>query len=101
MIATSHDALRERAQRYLEALPESAVQVAPSIAYVGGGSLPQTSIASLAIVVRAASPERAAARLRRNDPAIVARVEDGRVLLDLRTIAPDEDAAVISALRLI
>jgi hypothetical protein len=39
-----------------------------------------------------------AANLRRAKPAIVARVSDGCVLFDLRTIAPDEDDTVIASL---
>ena len=42
--------------------------------------------------------QRLAARLRGATPPIVARNEDGRLLLDLRSIAPDEDAEVIDAL---
>jgi L-seryl-tRNA(Ser) seleniumtransferase len=40
-----------------------------------------------------------AARLRRADPPVMARIEDGRVLLDPRTVLPGEDAAVVAALR--
>jgi L-seryl-tRNA(Ser) seleniumtransferase len=40
-----------------------------------------------------------AARLRRADPPVVARVEEGRVVLDPRTVMPDEDEAVVGALR--
>jgi L-seryl-tRNA(Ser) seleniumtransferase len=39
-----------------------------------------------------------ASRLRAADPPIVARVEDGRVLLDLRTVFPDQDPAIVQAL---
>ena len=39
------------------------------------------------------------ARLRASDPPIVARVEEGRVLLDLRTVFPEQDQAVIAALQ--
>jgi L-seryl-tRNA(Ser) seleniumtransferase len=37
-------------------------------------------------------------KLRENDPPIVARVEDGRVLLDLRTVFPEQDVAIANAL---
>jgi L-seryl-tRNA(Ser) seleniumtransferase len=43
--------------------------------------------------------DRDAARLRRGDPPVVARVEDGRLVLDPRTVLPGEDALVVSALR--
>jgi L-seryl-tRNA(Ser) seleniumtransferase len=37
--------------------------------------------------------------LRHNDPPIVARVEEGRVLLDLRTVFPEQDGAIVAALQ--
>ena len=39
------------------------------------------------------------AALRRNDPPIIARVEEGRVLLDLRTVFPEQDAEIAKALQ--
>ena len=96
MLAATIDELRERARAYAAAVP--GAEVVESVAYVGGGALPQARIASVAIAVACEYPDGLAARLRRNMPAIVARVEGGRVLLDLRTIAPEEDAAVKTAL---
>ncbi|MGZ3542566.1 MAG: L-seryl-tRNA(Sec) selenium transferase, partial [Vulcanimicrobiaceae bacterium] len=99
MLGASIDALRERAERYLQGLGGKHVQIVPSAAYVGAGSLPETTLPSLALAVSGArTPDAIASRLRRNDPAIVGRVEGGRVLLDLRTIASEQDSAVIAAL---
>jgi L-seryl-tRNA(Ser) seleniumtransferase len=39
--------------------------------------------------------------LRAADPPIIARVEDGRVLLDLRTVFPEQDEAIVKTLKLI
>ncbi|MGZ3552933.1 MAG: L-seryl-tRNA(Sec) selenium transferase, partial [Vulcanimicrobiaceae bacterium] len=99
MLGASIDALRERAGRYLQELGGKHVKIVPSAAYVGAGSLPETTLPSLALAVSGArTPDAIASRLRRNDPAIVGRVEGGRVLLDLRTIASEQDSAVIAAL---
>jgi len=65
---------------------------------VGGGSLPGETIASRAVIVAAASPDRLLARLRAGSPAIVGRIADGAVVLDLRTVEPDDDEAVARAL---
>jgi L-seryl-tRNA(Ser) seleniumtransferase len=94
MLGATLDELRERAAAYLAAMPGATV--VDSEAYAGGGALPQTRIPSLAISWPLQRPEALAARLRRENPAIVARVDDGRVLFDLRTIAPDEDDTVIA-----
>ena len=63
-------------------------------ARVGGGSLPQARIPSVGVAVASAQPDELAARLRRGTPPIVARIEQGRVLLDLRTVAPQQDDAL-------
>ncbi|MEO6834864.1 MAG: L-seryl-tRNA(Sec) selenium transferase [Candidatus Tumulicola sp.] len=94
MLGTTLDELRERAKPYLAAMPGSTI--VESDAYVGGGALPQARIASIAIALPAARPDRLAAGLRRENPAIVARVDDGRLIFDLRTIAPEEDDTVIA-----
>jgi L-seryl-tRNA(Ser) seleniumtransferase len=95
MLAATLDDLRARAQPYLATIAGSVSVEAES--YVGGGSLPQARIASLAIALPSARPDLLAAALRCQTPAIVARVEQGRLLFDLRTIAPAEDAIVIAA----
>ncbi|HZY98769.1 MAG TPA: L-seryl-tRNA(Sec) selenium transferase [Candidatus Baltobacteraceae bacterium] len=96
MLAVSLDEMRVRAQRYLTAMPRATV--VESDAFVGAGTLPDARVPSLSVAVRAPRPDVTAAALRRNDPAIVARIEDGRLLFDLRTIAPEEDDSVIAAL---
>jgi L-seryl-tRNA(Ser) seleniumtransferase len=68
---------------------------------VGGGSAPTSSLPTflLAITAESLSADELAARLRHNDPPIVARVEEGRVLLDLRTVLnPAEEAHIVRAL---
>jgi L-seryl-tRNA(Ser) seleniumtransferase len=97
MIGTTLDELRARGHDYLQAIP--GAKIADTDAYVGGGALAQERIASVAVVLPAHDVVSAAARLRNNAPPIVARIRDGCVLLDLRTIAPDQDAVVIDACR--
>ncbi|HLY01905.1 MAG TPA: L-seryl-tRNA(Sec) selenium transferase [Candidatus Cybelea sp.] len=96
MLAATLDGLRERAKAYINEVPGAAA--CESDAYVGGGALPQARIPSIAIAIPSEKPQALAAALRTGDPAIVARIESGRVLLDLRTVAPEEDRIVISSL---
>jgi L-seryl-tRNA(Ser) seleniumtransferase len=68
---------------------------------VGGGSAPTSTLPTflLAITCDALSADELATRLRLGDPAIIARVEEGRVLLDLRTVfGPAEDEEIVRAL---
>ncbi len=97
MLAATLDDLRARAQAYVEAV-QGAAAVA-SDAYAGGGALPQERIASIAVAVQTEQPDYLAARLRDATPPVVARIDEGRLLLDLRTIAPEEDRTVIAALK--
>jgi len=95
MLSASVDALRRRAEPYCTAIKNaSAVE---SDAYIGGGALPETRVASIAVAIAVDKPNALTAHLRRANPPIVPRVDGGRVLLDLRTIAPSEDAVVLDA----
>ncbi len=96
MLAAGIDELRRRADAYLVAVPGAAT--IESVAYIGGGALPQARVPSIAVAIATGKPDLLAARLRHGTPPIVARIDDGRVLLDLRTIAPSEDDVVIAAL---
>jgi L-seryl-tRNA(Ser) seleniumtransferase len=96
MLATTLDDLHSRAKLYVAVIPNASV--VESAAYIGGGALPEARVESLAIALPSPKPTDLAARLRRGKPAIVARIESGRVLLDLRTILPEDDARAIAAI---
>ncbi len=96
MLSATLAELRRRAGAYLAAVPQAAI--VESDAFIGGGALPQQRVASLAVAIAVAGPAALAARLRSGSPPVVARIEDDRVLLDLRTIAPEEDEIAIAAL---
>jgi L-seryl-tRNA(Ser) seleniumtransferase len=96
MIATPPDALQERA-KVLAARVAGAETVALT-ATIGGGSLPGETLPSFGLAVATPSAARLLAALRAGDPAVVGRVEDGRVLLDLRTVDPRADDELAGAL---
>jgi L-seryl-tRNA(Ser) seleniumtransferase len=91
MIATPVDALRDRAEALRGRLGEG-VEVVDLRSTVGGGSLPGETLASVGLAIRAGSATRVLAALRHGDPPVIARIEDGRVVMDLRTVEPDRDA---------
>jgi L-seryl-tRNA(Ser) seleniumtransferase len=68
---------------------------------IGGGAAPSSVLPTslLAITHDDLSADEMATGLRNSDPPIITRVEDGRVLLDLRTVFPDQDAMIAEALR--
>jgi len=67
---------------------------------IGGGAAPSAVLPTCLIAVTHAdlSADELSARLRASDPPIIARVEEGRVLLDLRTVFPEQDANLATAL---
>jgi L-seryl-tRNA(Ser) seleniumtransferase len=83
--------LRARAHRLVEHLPGAAVM--DCVAAVGGGGAPEIELPSAAVSL----PESCAAALRTGTPAVVGRLENGRCLLDLRTVAPEADEALLAA----
>jgi L-seryl-tRNA(Ser) seleniumtransferase len=96
MLATSLDELRERATRIAATIRNA--HVAATEGRIGGGSLPRASIPSIGVELASPQPDDLAAHLRRWSPPIVSRIEDQRVVLDLRTVAPEQDDALIAAL---
>ncbi|RFZ50119.1 L-seryl-tRNA(Sec) selenium transferase [Mycobacterium marinum] len=88
--------LRARAQRIIAQLPQSVGATAVDcIAAVGGGGAPGVELPSAALSL----PESYAATLRTGSPPVVGRLEAGRCLLDLRTVAPEEDELLLAAVR--
>jgi len=66
---------------------------------VGGGSLPGQTLPSWGVAVAGSSPDGVLRRLRSGKPAVVARIVDGAVVLDLRTVEPRHDGALADAIR--
>ena len=95
-IAASVAELKARAGRIAAALGWTEC-VRDSEATIGGGSLPGEVLASVAIAVPTRHPDRVARALRL--AGVIGRVQDDTLLLDLRGVAPTEDAGVVAALR--
>ena len=80
------DLVERRAMRLVERVGGSVV---PTTARVGGGALPLAEIASFGVALPGPA-EREAAALRAQRPAVIARIVDGRCILDCRTLTDDE-----------
>lgn len=99
------DAVRRRAARLAEELAglgdEVAVEIVPSVARAGAGALPVAELPSAAVTVTAArlDAEGLARRLRGGEPAVVGRVQDGRLRLDARTLREGDLGEVVAAVR--
>ncbi|MFL5644644.1 MAG: L-seryl-tRNA(Sec) selenium transferase, partial [Chloroflexota bacterium] len=100
MIAMPADDVRARAERMAARIGQAGA-VVPLSSTVGGGSLPGETIASFGVAVTGRSANRTLADLRRVGPRpVIGRIEDDRVVLDLRTVDPrldDELASTVEA----
>ena len=100
-IAQTPASLESRARGWLLALGDLApgAAVKESVSAVGGGSLPEVTLPTRVLALPSRAPDALAARLRRGDPAVIARIEDGALVLDPRAVDPAEDEALVRALR--
>lgn len=129
MIAATEQELEQRAHSWAAMLPDLPAYVVQGRSAVGGGSLPGETLPTWLLAIApygkpanlaslqvpngeetesdkvseksqsAPSPSKLATLLRCGRPAVVARVEQDMLLLDPRTIQPDEDEALLAALR--
>jgi L-seryl-tRNA(Ser) seleniumtransferase len=103
MIAEPVAALRSDAESVRESLADLPVQVrvVDSEATVGGGSLPDEVLPSVALEIGGPdpSPDRLMTALRTGAPAVVGRIADDAVLLDLRTVDPEQRPMLGPAIR--
>ncbi len=105
MISMPLDEIESRAQEWVGRLGALGA-VVDGESVVGGGSLPGSTLPTKLFVVKGSSKAKGpslaqglAARLRANQPPVVARIEGNALLLDPRTVLPNEDQAVVEALR--
>jgi L-seryl-tRNA(Ser) seleniumtransferase len=96
MIRQPADEIRSRAEALAAKLPRAEVRQGQSV--IGGGATPEQSIPTWVIAIECDDVVDVERRLRGSDPAVVARIEDGRLILDLRTVAAREEAGLTRAL---
>jgi L-seryl-tRNA(Ser) seleniumtransferase len=99
MISLSSEELRVRAQRLAARLDGLSPQVVEGSSLIGGGSTPEQPLASWLVAVESSDVMEAERRLRVGDPPVVARIEHGRLLFDLRTVFPAEEEELARAIR--
>jgi L-seryl-tRNA(Ser) seleniumtransferase len=105
MLSAGHAELRRRAEELAAALRGlegvARAEATEDVAYVGGGSLPDQAMKTWVVEVeaRGISDTGLAQRLRTGSPAVMGRLRDGRLVLDVRTVFPRQEQALVEALR--
>jgi L-seryl-tRNA(Ser) seleniumtransferase len=98
MLAQTEAVLKERAERLQALVGGGALE--RTEAFAGGGALPEERIASWALTLQSCvTVEEAARLLRSGDPAVIARINEGRLLLDMLAVADGDLAELGAALR--
>jgi L-seryl-tRNA(Ser) seleniumtransferase len=99
MIRQPADEIKRRAEALLAELPELRAEIVPGKSVIGGGATPEQSIPTWLVAVECSDLENAERRLRAGEPPVVARIENERLVLDFRTVFPEEEAELAAALR--
>ena len=100
MIRTPAEEIRRRAERVLAGLPGIAAEIMRGESLIGGGSTPEQSLETWLVAIAAPDVVALEQRLRSAEPPVIARIERNLLLLDLRTVFPEEEAELTEALRL-
>ncbi|MGC9359518.1 MAG: L-seryl-tRNA(Sec) selenium transferase, partial [Anaerolineae bacterium] len=98
MIAAPPEELARRARALLDRLAWPGCELIEGRSKVGGGSLPEETLPTTLIALPG-DPVPLAKRLRLGSPPVVARVQDDHVVLDLRTVLPEQEEALSARLR--
>jgi L-seryl-tRNA(Ser) seleniumtransferase len=96
MISQSEEEVGKRASAWVQELGrmETSAQIAPGRSTVGGGSLPGETLPTHLVALGIESPDAVAARLRAEEPPVITRIEDDRLVLDPRTVLPEQETTL-------
>jgi L-seryl-tRNA(Ser) seleniumtransferase len=97
MIAAPVAAIERRAKRWQKTLQQAGVsaELVLGRSTVGGGSLPGETLPTRLVALRTVHPDQLAAALRDADPPVITRIEDDQLVLDPRTVLPEEEQALL------
>jgi L-seryl-tRNA(Ser) seleniumtransferase len=96
MLSAAPEVLQQRARKLAAVLNGEPVETRSAI---GGGSLPGQTQPSWAVALNDSAPDALAKRLRGAEPPVIGRIDADRLLLDLRTILPEQDAVLERAVQ--
>lgn len=91
-------------QSHTATLANLSLSIVPSLATMGGGTVPGKTLASFALLVEPKEGKRAAAKtisdlIRRNDPPVIGIIQDEKVMIDFRAVFEEDEKYVLKALK--
>src|SRR5579859_4208988 len=104
MIYASAEDVRSRAESFvlrLGKLPGMEIEVVEGRSLIGGGAAPDATLPTFLIAVSSdrCSPDELQSSLRAQAPPVIARIEDDRLVLDLRTVFVEEEETLLNVFR--
>jgi L-seryl-tRNA(Ser) seleniumtransferase len=93
MIALTPKQIKASAGRWSAELRQG--EVVAGLSTVGGGSLPGESLPTWLLALEVKTPDKVLEKLRRQQPPVIARTEDERILIDPRTVLPEQEGALL------
>ena len=97
MISTPLGELKKRAKKWVAHLEQG--EVTPGQSTVGGGSLPEETLPTFLLSLSKRTPKNFLSQLRSAKIPVIARIQDDRVVLDPRTVLPEQDTLLLAILR--
>jgi L-seryl-tRNA(Ser) seleniumtransferase len=102
VLSADNSELKARAEKVKNELDKAGIksEIIETEAFCGGGSLPEEAFQSLGLRLKpSGNPQKFSARLRHYSPPVVGRISDDNLILDLRTVFPEEDKILIEAVK--
>ena len=98
MITMSAESIRARAERLVARMAGWDADVRPGLSIIGGGSTPEQALPTWLVCIGGYEATHLEEELRQGDPAVVGRIEDDRLVFDLRTVFEPEEEELLEAL---
>jgi L-seryl-tRNA(Ser) seleniumtransferase len=97
MISQHESSLQRRAKKWARKLGGQGLtaEIVPGRSTVGGGSLPGETLPTRVVTLAVKSPDAVSANLRSGNPPVIARIEEGRLVLDPRTVLPEQETTLL------
>jgi L-seryl-tRNA(Ser) seleniumtransferase len=73
-------------------------EIQDGMSTIGGGSMPEEEMPTVLMTIRVEKPDLFLQILRAQDTAVIARIQDGLVCFDPRTVMPEQDAILVSCI---
>ena len=97
MISGTPAQIKNRGESWKKAL--ECGEIVQGVSTIGGGSLPEETLPTWLLALDIPKPDKFLAKLRKENPPVIARTENNRILLDPRTVLPEQEGALLVALQ--